>query len=222
MWRGEAVHSETSQECAPHPTTAASGSHETDCPPEPPNPDDSQFPQIHSPGWEGGGQMLRCNLFSSPLFENRGRRARAQSLQPCPTLLDPMDWLLCPWDSPGKSTGVGCHALLQGIFLTQESNPHLLHCRQIFFYPLSHPETPNTQDTQFRSEIWMSELFLKYKYVSKMAWDIHTGTQTRFRYLSVIYSHAAGHPVFLSVQLAAPPRVPRAQARWQLVPSGGG
>ena len=28
--------------------------------------------------------------------------------------------LLCPWDSPGKNTGMGCHALLQGIFLTQE------------------------------------------------------------------------------------------------------
>ena len=27
----------------------------------------------------------------------------------------------CPWDSPGKNTGVGCHALLQGIFLTQAS-----------------------------------------------------------------------------------------------------
>ena len=26
--------------------------------------------------------------------------------------------LLCPWDSPGKNTGVGCHFLLQGIFLT--------------------------------------------------------------------------------------------------------
>ena len=30
--------------------------------------------------------------------------------------------LLCPWDSSGKNTGVGCHALLQGIFLTQGSN----------------------------------------------------------------------------------------------------
>ena len=29
-------------------------------------------------------------------------------------------------DSPGKNIGVGCHALLQGIFLTQGSNPHLL------------------------------------------------------------------------------------------------
>ena len=34
--------------------------------------------------------------------------------------------LLCPWDSPGKNTGVGCHFLLQGVFLTQRSNLHLL------------------------------------------------------------------------------------------------
>ena len=34
--------------------------------------------------------------------------------------------LLCPWDSPGKNTGVGCHFLLQGIFLTQGPNLHLL------------------------------------------------------------------------------------------------
>ena len=33
--------------------------------------------------------------------------------------------LLCPWDSPGKNTGVGCHALFQGIFPTQALNPRL-------------------------------------------------------------------------------------------------
>ena len=33
--------------------------------------------------------------------------------------------LLCPWDSPGQNTGVGCHALLQGIFLTQGSKLRL-------------------------------------------------------------------------------------------------
>ena len=33
--------------------------------------------------------------------------------------------------SPGKSTGVDCHFLLQGIFPTQGSNPGLLHCRQM-------------------------------------------------------------------------------------------
>ena len=42
--------------------------------------------------------------------------------------------LFCPWDSLGKNIGVGCHALLQGIFLTQGSNPGLLHCRQILYH----------------------------------------------------------------------------------------
>ena len=40
--------------------------------------------------------------------------------------------LLCPCHFPSKNTGVGCHSLLQGIFLTQGSNPHLLcllHCQ---------------------------------------------------------------------------------------------
>ena len=41
---------------------------------------------------------------------------------------------LCPWDFPGKDTGVGCHFLLQGIFPTQGSNPGLLHCRQILYW----------------------------------------------------------------------------------------
>ena len=42
--------------------------------------------------------------------------------------------LLCPWDSPGKNTGMGFHALLQGIFPTQGLNPGLLHCRQILYH----------------------------------------------------------------------------------------
>ena len=48
-----------------------------------------------------------------------------KSLQSCPSLCDPMSWptgVFCPWDSPGKNTGVNCHALLQGIFPTQGSN----------------------------------------------------------------------------------------------------
>ena len=45
--------------------------------------------------------------------------------------------LLCPWGSPGKNTEMGCHALLQGIFPAQGSNPGLPHCRRIL-YCLSH------------------------------------------------------------------------------------
>ena len=48
----------------------------------------------------------------------------------CPTLLRPHGLqpkgLLCPWDFPGKNPGVDCHFLLQGVFPTQGSNPHLL------------------------------------------------------------------------------------------------
>ena len=65
--------------------------------------------------------------------------------QSCPTLCDPMD--CSPPDpslhgaSSGKNTGVGCHAILQGIFPTQGSNPGLLRCRPIL-YCLSHQGSP--------------------------------------------------------------------------------
>ena len=45
--------------------------------------------------------------------------------------------LLCPRNSPGKGTGVGCYYLLQGIFPTQGLNLSLLHCKQILYH-LSH------------------------------------------------------------------------------------
>ena len=51
--------------------------------------------------------------------------------QSCLTLCDPMDYSLpgssVHGNSPGKDTGVHCHFLLQRIFPTQGSNPHLLH-----------------------------------------------------------------------------------------------
>ena len=43
----------------------------------------------------------------------------------------------CPWNSPGKSTRIGCHFLLQGVIPTWRSNPGLPHCRQIL-YQLNH------------------------------------------------------------------------------------
>ena len=64
----------------------------------------------------------------------------ANLLQLYPTLYDPMDRSLpgsCPWDSSGKNTEVGCHALCQGIFPNQGLNLHLLcllHWQAGFFY----------------------------------------------------------------------------------------
>ena len=65
--------------------------------------------------------------------------------QSCPTLGDPMDCsppgFSVHGDSPGKNTGVGCHALLQRIFPTQGLNPGLPHCRQILYHR-SHQGSP--------------------------------------------------------------------------------
>ena len=68
--------------------------------------------------------------------------------QSCPTLCNPVD---CSppgssvhGESPGKSTGLGCHALLQGIFPTQGSSPGLPHSRQILCQ-LSHQGSPMVQ-----------------------------------------------------------------------------
>ena len=56
----------------------------------------------------------------------------------CPPLLQPHGLqptrLLCPWNFPGKNTGVGCHVLLWEIFLTLGPNPHLLHWQADFLY----------------------------------------------------------------------------------------
>ena len=54
--------------------------------------------------------------------------------------------LFCPWNFPGKNTGVGCHFLLKGIFLTQGSNPHLLCLLhwQVDSLPLVPPRKPRS------------------------------------------------------------------------------
>ena len=55
----------------------------------------------------------------------------------CPTFLRPHGLkparLLCPWDFPGKNTGVGCHFLFQGIFPTHKLNPSLFAIAREFF-----------------------------------------------------------------------------------------
>ena len=75
---------------------------------------------------------------SFPSGDTESSSVRAKSLRSCLTLCDTTR-LLCPWDSPGKNTGVGCHSFLQGIFPTQGWNPCLLNCRCIL-YTLSHVE----------------------------------------------------------------------------------
>ena len=78
---------------------------------------------------------------------------------PGPALCDPMDYNLpgssVHRDSPGKNTGVGCHALLQGIFPTQGSNPGPIMslALQVGSLPLAPPQKPFTAHTP--SHIWI-------------------------------------------------------------------
>ena len=80
--------------------------------------------------------------------------------QSCSTLLPhgPVR-LLCPWNFPGKNTGVGWHSLLQGIFPTQGSNICLLCCRQILYHLRhqggpTHYEVSNTIIPFYRWRNW--------------------------------------------------------------------
>ena len=92
-----------------------------------------------------------------------------KSLQSCLTLqpyaLQPIR-LLCAWDFLGKNTRVGCHALLQEIFLTQGSNPHLMSYALTgrFFLPLCHQGSPFIMTTKkITSEVTMEHTSHNYR-----------------------------------------------------------
>ena len=73
------------------------------------------------------------------------RSVLSHSFQSLPTLFNPMGYNLAlssvHGDSPGKNARVGCHALLQGFFLTQGSNPGFPHCSWILYH-VSHQRSP--------------------------------------------------------------------------------
>ena len=87
--------------------------------------------------------ILGGHCFASSLKWKRKQKWKSLS----PIWLFVSSWtvparLLCPWDSPGKNTGVGSHSLPQGIFPTQGSNPVFLHFRLILHH-LSHQGSPS-------------------------------------------------------------------------------
>ena len=84
----------------------------------------------------------------------------SDSLWPCG--LEPTR-LLCPWNSPGKNTGVGCHALLQRVFPTQGLNlcPLCLPHQQAGSLPLA----PARKPIQFFRRLWIKVKLLS-KYLS--------------------------------------------------------
>ena len=92
-----------------------------------------------------GATVQGCTELHTTKHSTGRREDKALVTQLCLTLCDPMDCSLPAFsicgDSPGKNTGVGFHAFLQGIFPTQGSNPDLPHCRRILKH-LSHQGSP--------------------------------------------------------------------------------
>ena len=90
--------------------------------------------------------------------------SESEVTQSCLTLCNPMDCSLSGSSVhgifPGKSAGVDCHCLLQGIFPTQGSNPGLPHCRQTL-YPLSHQGSPRANIAEETISKSVSHITLK-------------------------------------------------------------
>jgi len=101
-------------------------------------------PQESHTVWGNVGITTSVEGGDTDLMRLRG--SPGTSGQRHPSLCDPMDCSLpgssVHGDSPGKNTGVGCHALLPRFFPTQGSNHCLLHCRQILYH-LSHQGSPS-------------------------------------------------------------------------------
>ena len=91
--------------------------------------------------WPGRTSVWPLTRWISFFTDQRGspvEKVKVLVTQSCPTLFNPMDCsplgsFFYPWDFPGKNTRVGCHSLLQGIFLTQKLNLGLPYCKQILY-----------------------------------------------------------------------------------------
>ena len=68
-----------------------------------------------------------CSPLSTPSEMKEEKWSEVKVAQSCLTLQ--LHGVYSPWNLPGQNTEVGSRSLLQGIFLTQESNWDLLHCR---------------------------------------------------------------------------------------------
>ena len=87
------------------------------------------IPSLRSTAW---CSSLKLYLFICAVLSHS---VMSNSLQPHWLLYPWPTRFLCPWGFSRQDTGVGCHALLQGIFSTQGLNPGLPHCRWIFHHP---------------------------------------------------------------------------------------
>ena len=101
--------------------------------------------------------------------------------------------LLCPWNSLGKNTGVGCYSLLQGIFPTQGLNLGFQHCRQSLYH-LSHQGSP-LKAFQFSSVQSLSrvQLFVTPRTAARQASLSITNSQRLLNLMSIASVMPSNH-----------------------------
>ena len=121
-------------------------------------------------------------LYNKVLWGNRKHVSAQSGL----ILYDPMNYSPpgspCPWNFQSKNTGVGCHFLLQGIFLTQKSNPSLLSLLhwQEDSLPRAPPGKPariiiSTQWFLAKRQCWLSWVVSRLPHGNKNGWNGRSG-----------------------------------------------
>ena len=112
--------------------------------------------------------------------------------------------LLCPWNSLGKNTGVGCYSLLQGIFPTQGLNLGFQHCRQSL-YQLSHQGSP-LKAFQFSSVQSLSrvQLFVTPRTAARQASLSITNSQSLLKLMSMESVMPSNHLILCHPLLLLP------------------
>ena len=128
-------------------------------------------------------------MLSEPQFHHE-QYVLCSDTQSCLILCDPMDYRLpgsfVHGDSPGKNTGVGRHALLQGIFPTQGSNPGFPHCRRILYH-LSHQGRVNNTILCLRERVSINKA-LETPRMMPGTWDLLSNC-CYYPWLSGRFSH---------------------------------
>ena len=152
-------------------------------------------------------QIMRCDGSVAHSVWCHERKWKSQSrVLPFVTPRTVTTRLFCPWDFPGKNTGVGYYFLIQGIFPTQGSNSGLLHCRQIL-YQLSHyarvlcpPLTPRVYSDSFPLSRLSNHLLFRrifnqgsVKSTLTAPWEMESYAASNIVSLDLIYSYIILH-----------------------------
>ena len=126
----------------------------------------------------------------------------------CPTLWDPAR-LFCPWDSPGRNTGVGCHFLLQGIFPTQGIEPSSPVLADGLF-------TTESQGTSLLHRLFV---YVKISFFQRSISLRFGDSHHRMRHRGTAGTHADAHRWPCSSSLAPKvARLPQGLPKWTWLP----